>query len=56
MDASDSDLFLRFLDAAAIEDERLTAEEEVAVADVEADRVAGVPTIPFETIKRAYSS
>lgn len=34
---------------------RSTAEEEDAVAEVEADRAAGVPTIPFDEIERKYA-
>ncbi len=30
-------------------------EEDAAIAEVEADRAAGVPTIPFEEVKRRYS-
>ena len=30
-------------------------EEEAAVAEVEADRVAGVQTIPFYDVKRRYA-
>jgi hypothetical protein len=40
-----SDPFVRFLDAAPLDDEPVTAEEEAAVAEVERDRAAGVPTI-----------
>jgi hypothetical protein len=50
-----TDPFVRFLDAAPIDDEPVTPEEEAAVAEVEADRAAGVPTIPFDEIKRKYA-
>lgn len=50
-----TDPFVRFLDEAPIDDEPVTAEEEAAVAEVEADRAAGVPTIPFDEIKRKYA-
>jgi len=50
-----TDPFVRFLDGAPIDDEPVTAEEEAAVAEVEADRAAGVPTIPFDEIKRKYA-
>jgi hypothetical protein len=50
-----SDPFLRFLASAPVDDEPVTAEEEAAVADVERDRAAGVPTIPFDVIKLKYS-
>ena len=36
------------------DDEPLTAGEEEALAEVQADRAAGVPTIPFEEIKRKH--
>jgi hypothetical protein len=55
IDAFDSDPFLRFLDAAPVDDEPVTAEEEASIAEVERDRAAGVPTIPFDEIKRAFS-
>ena len=48
------DPFLLYLDAAPVDDEPVTAAEEAAVADVEADRVAGAPTIPFDDVKRKY--
>jgi hypothetical protein len=49
-----SDQFLRYLDAAPVDDEPVTAEEEAAIAEVETDRAAGVPRIPFTDIKRKY--
>jgi len=55
IDTLPSDPFVRFLEAAPIDDEPVTAEEEAAVAEVEADRAAGVPTIPFDEIKRKYA-
>jgi len=33
----------------------VSAEEEAAVAEVEADRAAGVPTVRFEDVRRAYT-
>jgi len=39
---------------APVDDEPWTEADERAVAEVEADRAAGVPTIPFEEIKRKY--
>jgi hypothetical protein len=36
------------------DDEPLTPEDEAALAEVAADRAAGVPTIPFEEIKRKH--
>ncbi len=55
IEALRSDPFLRFLDDAPTDDEPVTAEEEAAVAEVEADRAAGVPTIPFDDVKRKYA-
>lgn len=52
IEAQRSDPFLRFLDAAPIDDEPVTAEEEAAIAEVEADRAAGVPRVPFDDVKR----
>jgi hypothetical protein len=50
-----TDPLLRFLDAAPLDDEPVSGEEEAAVAEVEADRAAGVPTIPFDDVKRKYA-
>jgi len=36
------------------DDEPLSAREEAALAEVAADRAAGVSTIPFEEIKRKH--
>jgi len=36
------------------DDEPWTEEDEAAMAEVQADRAAGVPMIPFEEIKRKY--
>jgi hypothetical protein len=36
------------------DDEPWTAEDEAAMAEVEADRAAGVPTIPLEEIERKH--
>jgi hypothetical protein len=49
------DPFLRYLDAAPVDDEPVTAGEEAAIAEVEADRAAGVPRIPLDEIKRNYA-
>ncbi|HEX4324218.1 MAG TPA: hypothetical protein VHZ77_06250 [Gaiellaceae bacterium] len=54
VEALRNDPFLRYLDSAPVDDEPVTAEEEAAIAEVEADRDAGVPTIPFDEIKRKY--
>jgi hypothetical protein len=48
------DPFLRFLDAAPLEDEPETDHERAAIAEVEADRAAGVARISFEEVKRAH--
>jgi hypothetical protein len=55
VEALRSDPFLRYLDAAPVDDEPVTAEEEALLAEVEADRVAGVPRIPFDDVKRKYT-
>jgi hypothetical protein len=55
VEALRADPFVRFLDAAPVDDEPITPEEEAAVAEVEADRAAGVPSIPFDEIKRKYA-
>ena len=55
IDAQRTDPFVRYLDAAPLEDEPVTGEENAAVAETEADRSAGVPTIPFDDIKRKYA-
>jgi hypothetical protein len=55
VEALRSDPFLRYLDAAPVDDEPITAQEEAAIAEVEADRAAGVPAIPFDDVKRKYS-
>lgn len=49
------DPFLRYLEAAPVDDEPVTVEEDGAIAEVEADRRAGISTIPFEEVKRRYS-
>jgi hypothetical protein len=46
-----TDPFLRYLEAAPADDEPVTVEEDAAIAEVEADRAAGVPTIPFDDVK-----
>lgn len=55
VEALRNDPFLRYLGAAPVDDESVTAEEEAAIAEVEADRAADVPTIPFDEIKRKYA-
>jgi len=55
IDAQRADPFVRFLDAAPIDDEPVSAEEEASVAEVEANRATGVPTIPFDDVKRKYA-
>ncbi len=39
---------------APLDDEPWTEEDDAAMAEVEADRAAGIPAIPFEEIKRKY--
>jgi hypothetical protein len=55
IDTLRSDPLVRFLDAAPIDDEPIAIEEKQALADVEADRAAGVPTISFDDIKSKYA-
>jgi hypothetical protein len=46
---------LRFLDAAPVDDDPVSEDEERAIAEVEADRANGVPTIPLDDVKRKYA-
>jgi hypothetical protein len=39
---------------APVDDEPLSAKDEAALAESRAELAAGVPTIPFEEIKRKY--
>ena len=55
IDVLRNDPLVRFLDAAPIDDEPITAEDVQAIADVEADRAAAVPTISFDDIKSKYA-
>ena len=48
------DPLLRAIANAPEDDEPWTDEDEAAMAEVRADEAAGVPTIPFEEIKRKY--
>lgn len=50
-----ADPLVRFFDAAPVDDEPVSADEEAAVAEADADRAQGVPTIPFDEIKRKYA-
>ncbi len=54
IDALQTDPLVRFLDAAPLDDEPVSAEEKAAVAEVDTDRAAGVASIPFEEIKRRH--
>ena len=54
IDALRSDPLVRFLDAAPVDDEPVSAEEQAAVAEADADRAAGAAGIPFDEIKRQY--
>lgn len=53
--AQRTDPFLRFLDAAPIDDEPVSSDEEAALVEVEADHAAGVPRMSFDDIKRKYA-
>lgn len=55
VEAMRSDPFLRYLDAAPVDDEPVSAEEEAAIAEVEADHAAGVRRVPFDDVKRKYA-
>jgi hypothetical protein len=48
------DPLIRRLDEAPLEDEEISAEEEAAVREARDELATGVPTIPFEEIKRKY--
>lgn len=50
-----NDPLVRFLEAAPIDDEPIAVDDKQALADVEADRAAGVPTISFDDIKGKYA-
>lgn len=56
IEALRNDPLVRFLDAAPIDDEPVTAEETAAIAEADADRAAGADSIPFDEIKRKYAS
>ncbi len=55
VEAIRSDPFLRYLDAAPVDDEPVSAEEEAAIAKVEADHAAGVQRVAFDDVKRKYA-
>lgn len=55
IDLQRTDPLVRFFDAAPEDDEPVSAEEAAAIAEVDADRARGVPTIPFDEIKRKYA-
>lgn len=48
------DPLLRAVAAAPVDDEPWTEDDEAAMAEVEADRAAGIPTISHEEIKREF--
>ena len=56
IDAMRSDPLVRSLDAAPVDDEPITPEEEAAVAEADAARAAGEPSISFDEIKRRYGT
>lgn len=53
--AQRTDPFLGFLDAAPIDDEPVGSDEQAALAEVEADRAAGVPRVSFGDVKRTFA-
>lgn len=53
IDVQRTDPLVAFFDAAPLDDEPVGAEENAAVAEVDADR--GVPRIPFDEIKSKYA-
>lgn len=55
IDAQRSDPFLRFLTAAPADDEAVSATEQAAVAEADADRAAGAARVSFDDIKRKYA-
>lgn len=55
IDSQRTDPLVRFFDAAPLDDEPVSAEEDAAVAEAEADRARGVPTISFDEIKRKHA-
>jgi hypothetical protein len=54
IDRRNTDPLLRALADAPEDDEPFTEDDEAATAEVEADRAAGVPAIPFEEVRRKY--
>ena len=50
-----NDPLVRFLEAAPIDDEPIAVDDKQALAEVEADRAAGVATISFDDIKRKFA-
>jgi hypothetical protein len=55
IEARRNDPLLRFLDAAPLDDEPVTPDEEAAIAEVEADRASGTARVPFDDVKRAHA-
>jgi len=55
IDAQRTDPFLRFLDAAPIDDEAVSADEQAALAEADADRAAGASRVSFDDIKGKYA-
>ena len=53
--AQRTDPFLGFLDAAPIDDEPVSSEEQATLAEVETDREAGVPRVSFDDVKHKYA-
>jgi hypothetical protein len=51
IDRRNADPLLRALAEAPNDDEPFTEDDEAALAEVEADRAAGVPAMPFEEVR-----
>lgn len=49
------EFIVREVEGALVGDEPVTPDEEAALAEVDADRTARVPTIPFDDLKRKYN-
>ena len=54
IEALRSDPLVRFMDAAPVDDEPITPEEEPAIAEAETERAAGAERISFDEINRTY--
>ncbi|HEY5286362.1 MAG TPA: hypothetical protein VIJ50_04585 [Solirubrobacteraceae bacterium] len=54
IDRRNADPLLRAIADAPEDDEPFTADDETALAEVEADEAAGIPAISFEEVQRKY--